>query len=82
VTNDIVGSDAIRGAGHDVKADKTPPNHWPLAIAVAIGCGLVGLALRYFARKHATDDAIQHLIPWYVFARDHGVAGLAEAFTN
>ncbi|MCK1363494.1 hypothetical protein [Bradyrhizobium sp. 62] len=82
MTNDIVGSDAIRGAGHDVKADKTPPNHWPLAIAVAIGCGLVGLALRYFARKHATDDAIQHLIPWYVFARDHGVAGLAEAFTN
>jgi Gpi18-like mannosyltransferase len=82
VTRDIVGSDAIRRSGHDVNPDKTPPKNWRLAIAVAIGCGLVGLALRYLAREHATDDAIQHLIPWYVFARDHGVAGLAEAFTN
>lgn len=82
VTKDIVGIDAIRGPGHDVNPNKTQPESWRLAIAVAIGCGLVGLALRYVAREHATDDAIQHLIPWYVFARDHGVAGLAEAFTN
>ncbi|OSI71363.1 hypothetical protein BSZ21_09740, partial [Bradyrhizobium canariense] len=82
MTKDIVGIDAIRGPGHDVNPNKTQPESWRLAIAVAIGCGLVGLALRYVAREHATDDAIQHLIPWYVFARDHGVAGLAEAFTN
>jgi Gpi18-like mannosyltransferase len=42
----------------------------------------VGLALRYLAREHATSDAVQYLIPWYVFARDHGVGGLDEAFTN
>ena len=82
MTKDSVGIDAIRGSGHDVNPDKTPPKNWRLAILVAVGCGLVGLALRYVARQHATDDAIQHLIPWYVFARDHGVAGLAEAFTN
>jgi Gpi18-like mannosyltransferase len=42
----------------------------------------VGLALRYLAREHATSDAVQYLIPWYGFARDHGVGGLGEAFTN
>jgi Gpi18-like mannosyltransferase len=42
----------------------------------------VGLALRYFAREHATSDAVQYLIPWYAFARDHGLGGLGEAFTN
>ncbi len=38
--------------------------------------------LRYFVREHATGDAVHFLIPWYIFARDHGVGGLGEAFTN
>ena len=42
----------------------------------------MGLALRYLVREHATTDAVQYLIPWYAFARDHGVGGLGEAFTN
>ncbi len=51
-------------------------------MAMAIGCFFVGLALRYLAREHATTDAVEYLIPWYGFARDHGVGGLDEAFTN
>jgi Gpi18-like mannosyltransferase len=82
VTKEIVGNDASRESGRYVNPDKTLPKSWRLAIATAIGCGFVGLVLRYFAREHATDDTIRYVIPWYVFARDHGVGGLAEAFTN
>ncbi|MCK1655162.1 hypothetical protein IVA88_27485 [Bradyrhizobium sp. 149] len=82
MTKEMVGIDEIRGPGRGGDPDKTLAKSWRLAIAVAIGCGLVGLALRYFARKHATEDAIQYAIPWYVFARDHGLGGLAEAFTG
>jgi Gpi18-like mannosyltransferase len=46
-----------------------------------IACGLVGIALRYLGREHATADTAEY-VTWYVFARDHGVGGLAEAFTN
>ncbi|EHR04599.1 hypothetical protein [Bradyrhizobium sp. WSM471] len=53
-----------------------------LAIALLMVCGFAGLALRYLAREHATDDAIQFLIPWYAFARSHGIGALAEPFTN
>ena len=60
-----------------------PPNaSRRLAMALAVGGAFAGLALRYLAREHATTDAVQYLIPWYVFARDHGVGGLGEAFTN
>ncbi|WP_245471653.1 hypothetical protein [Bradyrhizobium nanningense] len=54
----------------------------PLAIALALVCGLIGLVLRYLVREYANSDAFQFLIPWYAFARDHGLGGLAEAFTN
>ncbi|AWM03574.2 hypothetical protein [Bradyrhizobium amphicarpaeae] len=37
--------------------------------------------LRYLAREHATADAAEY-ITWYTYARDHGIGGLAEAFTN
>ena len=79
---DIIRVGGLRGSGHCVNPDETPDKCWRLAIAVAVGCGSVGLALRYLAREHATVDAIQYLIPWYAFARDHGVGGLGEAFTN
>jgi len=78
VIKDIIRIGAPRGSGHSVKPDESRR----LAIAVAVGCTFVGLALRYLAREHATTDAVQYLIPWYVFARDHGVGGLGEAFTN
>lgn len=54
---------------------------WRAPIAIAVGCGLIGVVLRYLAREHATADAAEY-ITWYKFARDHGVGGLAEAFTN
>jgi Gpi18-like mannosyltransferase len=82
VIKDIIRVGGLRGSGHCVNPDETPDKCWRLAIAVAVGCGSVGLALRYLAREHATVDAIQYLIPWYAFARDHGVGGLGEAFTN
>ncbi|WP_247460676.1 hypothetical protein [Bradyrhizobium sp. 62] len=53
-----------------------------LPIALVMLCGFAGLGLRYLVREHATDDAIQFLIPWYCFARDHGIGALAEPFTN
>ena len=65
-----------------ISPNETLPTNSPLAIGLVMVCGFAGLGLRYLAREHATDDAFQFLIPWYVFARDHGVAGLAEAFTN
>lgn len=49
---------------------------------MAAACAVVGLVLRYLVREHATTDAVQYLIPWYAFARDHGIGGLGEAFTN
>ncbi|UPJ44501.1 hypothetical protein IVB40_11000 [Bradyrhizobium sp. 40] len=55
---------------------------WPLAIALVIMCGFAGLVLRYLTREHATVDAFQFLIPWYSFARDHGIGALADPFTN
>jgi Gpi18-like mannosyltransferase len=81
-TKDIPRAGAPRGSGDSVNPDETPEQNRWLAIAVAVGCAFVGLALRYLAREHATADAIQYLIPWYAFARDHGVGGLSEAFTN
>jgi len=54
----------------------------PLAIALMLVCGLAGLALRYLLREYANSDAFQFLIPWYTFAREHGLGALAEPFTN
>ena len=67
---------------HSDNPDRTPDENRLLAIALAVACAFLGLALRYLAREHATADAALYLIPWYVFARDHGVGGLGEAFTN
>jgi Gpi18-like mannosyltransferase len=69
-------------SGYSVHPNETPDENWRLAITLAVGGAFIGLTFRYFAREHATTDAIQFLIPWYVFARDHGIGGLSEAFTN
>jgi Gpi18-like mannosyltransferase len=82
IIKDIVRIDAPHGSGHSVNPDETPAESRRLAIAVTVGCAFVGLTLRYLAREHATIDAVRYLIPWYSFARDHGVDGLGEAFTN
>lgn len=82
MTKDIIRIGAPRGSGHSVNPDETPDKSRRLAIAIAVGCAFVGLTLRYLAREHATTDAVDYLIPWYAFARDHGVGGLDEAFTN
>ncbi|WP_018319280.1 hypothetical protein [Bradyrhizobium sp. WSM2793] len=65
-----------------IRPNETLHTYSPLAIGLVMGAGFAGLGLRYLAREHATDDAIQFLIPWYAFARDHGNAALAEPFTN
>ncbi len=82
VTRDSIGVSLTGGAGDCVNPDATPEASRRLAIAVAVGCAFVGLALRYLAREHATTDAVDYLIPWYAFARDHGIGGLGRAFTN
>lgn len=81
MTNDTIEIGALRDPYHRVNPDETLPERWRIPIAIAIGCGLVGLVLRYLAREHATADAAEY-ITWYTFARDHGIGGLAEAFTN
>jgi Gpi18-like mannosyltransferase len=82
VRKDIGRIGALTPSGRSVNPDIAPNESRRFAIAVAIGCVLLGLTLRYLAREHATSDAIDYHIPWYVFARDHGVGGLGEAFTN
>jgi Gpi18-like mannosyltransferase len=82
LTKDVIRIGAPRGSGHAVNPDETPDESRRLAIAVAVGCAFVGFTLRYLAREHATIDAVHYLIPWYAFARDHGIGGLGEAFTN
>jgi Gpi18-like mannosyltransferase len=73
---------APRGSGDSLNPDETPDENRRLAIVVAVAAAFAGLTLRYLAREYTTSDATQFLIPWYAFARDHGVAGLGEAFTN
>lgn len=81
VIKDTIERGALGAPYHRVNPDETLPERWRIPIALAVGCGLIGIALRYLAREHATADAAEY-ITWYTFARDHGIAGLAEAFTN
>ena len=81
MTDGTIETGTLRNSAHRVIRNETRPARWRVPIAVAIGCGLIGIALRYLAREHATADAAEY-ITWYIFARDHGVGGLAEAFTN
>jgi len=43
---------------------------------------LAGLACRYAVLDQATGDTTQFLLPWYEFARVHGLASLGQTFTN
>jgi hypothetical protein len=78
----LIGTGAPGGPGVSVNPGEAPDERRRIAIAVAVGCAFVGLTLRYLTRDRATIDAVQYLVPWYVFARDHGAGGLSEAFTN
>lgn len=49
---------------------------------VLLGIVLTGLAVRWSLRSHATPDAVSYLLPWYEYASAHGVAALADGFTN
>lgn len=82
VTRDTMTIGTQPGPGRYVSPDEALPTRSPLAIALVLACGSVGLAIRYLAREHTNADAFQFLIPWYVFARNHGIGALAEAFTN
>jgi Gpi18-like mannosyltransferase len=82
VIEDVIRISASRGPVHSVDPDEAPDANRRLSIAVAVGCAFMGLTLRYLAREHTTIDAVHYLIPWYAFARDHGIGGLGEAFTN
>ena len=82
VTRDTMTIGTHPEPGRGVNPDKALPTRSPLAIALVLACGSVGLAIRYLAREHTNADAFQFLIPWYVFARNHGIGALAEAFTN
>lgn len=66
---------------HRAPPDETVLERWLVPAALIVACGLVGIALRYLVREHATADTAEY-VTWYVFARDYGVGGLAEAFTN
>ncbi len=81
MTGDTIKIGALHDPYHRVTPDQSLPEKWRIPIAAAVACALVGLALRYLAREHATADAAEY-ITWYTFARNHGIAGLAEAFTN
>jgi Gpi18-like mannosyltransferase len=43
---------------------------------------VAGLACRYATLDQVTGDTGKFLLPWYEFARVHGVASLGQAFTN
>ena len=81
MTKDTIEIGALRAPRHRANLDETLPERWGIPIAIAIGCGLIGIVLRYLAREHATADAAEY-ITWYSFARDRGIGGLTEAFTN
>jgi Gpi18-like mannosyltransferase len=75
--NDAKGSLAQTGA-----LEQLTQNSWRLPIALALGSTLAGLLFRYLVREHSTIDSFRYLIPWYEFARDHGVHALGVEFTN
>jgi Gpi18-like mannosyltransferase len=79
---DTGGNGTPREPEGRVHPEQALATSWPLAITLLMVCGFVGLGLRYLTREHATVDAFQFLIPWYSFARDHGIGALADPFTN
>ena len=56
VTGDTIKIGALHDPYHRVTPDQSLPEKWRIPIAAAVACALVGLALRYLAREHATAD--------------------------
>src|SRR5665647_3628731 len=55
----------------------------PTINQVIVAAGLVaGLACRYALRDQVTGDTGKDLLPWYEFARSHGLASLGQTFTS
>ena len=55
-------------------------SYWScLLVGSALAAGLVA---RYLLRDYTTIDTSLYLLPWYEYAQEHGLAALAEAFTN
>lgn len=50
--------------------------------AALAGAFSAGLGVRFLLRGYATPDTTEFLLPWYAFARVHGVAALSTGFTN
>ena len=74
---------AQRGLVIHVNPDRTQTRLGGLRLPSPPGALLRASRSATSPREHATTDAIEnYLIPWYAFARDHGVGGLGEAFTN
>ena len=48
-------------------------------VGTAIAAGLI---CRYAALDYKTADTSAYLLPWYDYARLHGVAALGHTFTN
>ena len=55
----------------------------PTINQMIVAAGLVaGLACRYALRDQVTGDTGKDLLPWYEFARSHGLASLGQTFTS
>lgn len=62
---------------------RSPSTQWPLSPAATIAAAfVVGACVRAACLGYTTSDTFQFLLPWYDYARDHGVASLGVAFTN
>jgi Gpi18-like mannosyltransferase len=58
-----------------------PMKRWATAAVVAVAV-LSGLAIRCALAAHVSGDARVYLLPWYAFARAHGLGSLGIPFTN
>lgn len=55
----------------------------PDRLASIMGCAFgAGALLRHLGLGYTNSDTFQYLLPWYGYARDHGLASLGVAFTN
>lgn len=82
MARDTIGIGTQPGPDRCVNPDEVVPTTSQLAIVLMLACGFAGLVFRYLVREHINIDAFRFLIPWYLFAREHGIGALAEAFTN
>lgn len=53
-----------------------------LQLSAALALGVIGCVARWLLREHTTVDTGIYLLPWYNYAREHGLAALDTGFTN